>query len=231
MNTQSKLWEKHTNFIHFIPFVNCPELLERAVKSTIDIAEKGLGIVIDNRTNLSLPDPQSIITACNAGDYYFVYSPDVPLTTAQTMNLMKRLAAQKRCDFFTWIHGDGEITAGSGLIFIDEVERRNAGKEKWGCIFTYYDVFCAFNVEACNETGDWDWLRFPYYFLDCDYYQRLKEAGYPCVVFSWQDKMTIVHHNGASNTIKNDPVRLKVNQYNFPICERLFKEKYPNGIN
>jgi hypothetical protein len=226
---KSKIWEKQAEFIHFVPYVNCPDLLEKAILSTCDTASKGIGVIIDNRSDLTLPDPKDIF-AGKGDDCFMVFTPDVPLTTAQTMNLMKKLATEKACKFFTWIHGDGEVAEGSSLVLIDEVERANAAAEKWGCIFTLYDIYSAFNMEACRAVGDWDWLRFPYYFLDNDYYNRMRCAGYTCEEFDWRKKMNVQHHNGSSSTIKNDPVRMRVNDYLWPVQQRLFKEKYPNEI-
>ena len=71
--------------------------------------------------------------------------------------------------------------------------------------------------------GEWDWLRFPFYHLDADYYHRLREAGFPTVDIGGQD---VLHHNGASNTIKNDPVRKLVNSLTFPVSNQLFKLKW-----
>lgn len=207
-------------FIHFIPYVNCPNLLLVAALSTAKAATEkgGLGIIIDNRTDLSLPAPADVISGTAAEAAFAIVTPDVPLTTAQSMNLMLRIATKKQTSFFTWIHGDGEVT-GDCLKLINACRQRT---EKWGAMFTLYDVYCAFNTEACNAIGDWDWLWFPFYFLDNDYYNRLNEAGYPCVDIGGDG---ILHHNDASNTIKNDKHRSTLNHYLFPVCEELYKHK------
>ena len=211
-------------FYHFIAYVNCPELLRKAAESTNDVAKNGCGIVIDNRNDLTLPSAEEVLASIPNNNFKVV-TPDVPLTTAQTMNYMKKLAVKADCDFFLWIHGDGEIVKGSALDLVKEAADKCSAGEKWGCIFTKYDVFCAFSVEALKQTGEWDWLRFPYYFLDNDYYTRLKDAGYPCLETGI--KIEVEHHNNASNTIKSDPIRNRVNALTFPVCAQLYKEKYP----
>ena len=212
------------NFVHFIPYVNCPELFLKAVLSTLPNAKNGLGIIIDNRSDQSLPSPFELIMDTEAVNYFSITQPCVPLTTAQTMNFMLK-SADKLCkEFFTWIHSDGEVT-GDSMRLINYVNQMPSNSN-WGAVFTRYDVYCAFNVEACKKIGDWDWLRFPYYFLDNDYYHRLKEAGFPCLNIGGED---VIHNNNASNTIKNDSLRNRINQLLFPVQQTLFNEKYPNG--
>jgi hypothetical protein len=217
---------KPKEYIHFIPYVNAPELLEKALLSSASVAAGDLGIVIDNRNDMFQPSPQAIINRLKLNDRFKVYCPDVPLTTAQTMNLIKSMATKLRCKFFTWMHSDGEITAGDGLNLVEEARKRNASGENWGVLFTHYDVFCAFNVEALKKTGDWDWLRFPYYHLDVDYYHRLRVAGFPCIDYPYHQYITVVHNNDASNTRKNDDVRGAVVDAMNLSADKLLKDKY-----
>ena len=231
-NSNQQLFEETVNqegfeFFHFITYVNCPNFLLAAALSTVKTATEtgGLGVIIDNRTDLTQPAPEKVIAGSKAEKAFVIVTPDVPLTTAQSMNFMLRIATKMKAKFFTWIHGDGEVS-GNPLTLIEECRKRNSAGEKWGVLFTLYDVYCAFNTEACNAIGDWDWLWFPFYFLDNDYYTRLKRAGYPCIDIGGDG---IIHHNNASNTIKNDKNRQLLNHYLFPVCEELFKQKYPDG--
>ena len=209
-------------FIHFIGYVNCPELLEKAIASTIPVAREGMGVIIDNRSDRSLPAPHMLMEGKEAEQYFSVLEPDVPLTFAQTMNFLIKISAAANSKFFTWIHADGEVI-GNSLELVLHARQQIADGTKWGTIFTLYDIYAAFSTEACLATGDWDWLRFPFYFCDNDYYHRLRTADYKIINIGGQG---IIHHNEASNTIKNDPLRLMLNHHLFPVWEKLFKDKY-----
>jgi GT2 family glycosyltransferase len=135
------------------------------------------------------------------------------------MNWMRRIAIVQKLDCFGFQHNDGEPGPGTIDTLYAIAEARS---EPWGVLFTNYDVCCVFNVEAVKAVGEWDWLRFPFYFLDNDYYRRLEEAGYPCV----QTGLPCAHHNDASNTIKANETRRLVNSHFFPVCEQLYKVKW-----
>ncbi len=214
---------KASDFIHFIGYVNAPHLFEKAVTSTIPAAKEGVGIIIDNRSDKSVPSPNQIIEGKEAAECFSVLEPDVPLTFSQTMNLLIKVSIQKGAKFFTWIHADGEVT-GDSLNLIRTARQHIADGTKWGAIFTCYDVYSAFSVEGWQATGEWDWLRFPFYFSDTDYYRRLEAAGYPYLNIGGEG---VIHHNNASNTIKHDELRRMTNDYMFPVWKKLFDEKYP----
>ena len=221
--------KKKSDFIHFISYVNCPELFIKAVTSTALLSTKGIGVIFDNRSDMSLPSPMEVLDSAGLKGFQYeefcFIRPDVPLTTAQVMNFMVSISSSLGKDFFTWIHSDGEVTCAPTFL-VDEARSRVENNEKWGALFTQYDVFCAFNVQACLAAGEWDWLRFPFYFLDNDYYRRLREAGYPTIDIGGAE---VLHHNDASNTIKNDWVRKQVNSITFPGCQRLFNLKWPEA--
>jgi hypothetical protein len=192
--------------------------------STLPNAKNGLGVIIDNRSDTTVPSPFDVIRETEAVNYFSITKPCVPLTTAQTMNFMLHSADKLVKDFFTWIHSDGEVT-GDSMRLINYVNQMPKGTN-WGAVFTRYDVYCAFNVDACKVTGDWDWLRFPYYFLDNDYYYRLRQLGFPLINIGGDD---VLHNNNASNTIKNDSLRNEINKLLFPVQQTLLNQKYPNG--
>lgn len=204
------------SFVHFVPYVNGYDLLERALLSVKSLWLAT--VVIDNRNDLSLPDPAQDE---RWNRYVEVYQPIVSLTTAQTMNAMTKLAIKRGCDYFTWMHSDAECAEDIGVDFIDYVQHLN---ERWGAVFTNYDCLAAYNVAAINEVGGWDALRFPYYFLDNDIHNALEAAGYTLHQSPFGDK--VLHHNNASNTIKKDAVRRQVNSETFAVCERLYKDKW-----
>jgi hypothetical protein len=217
----SKLYQ---DYIHFIPYVNMPSLLEKAIASSSHVAANGIGVIIDNRSDNTVESPESILAKLDNLSFC-VIKPDVPLTTAQTMNFMKSLANEKRgVKYFTFMHNDGEIV-GNGMSLIEKA--RSEAENSWGVIFTEYDVFCVFNLDVCNKIGEWDWLRFPFYFLDNDYYDRIKLAGYRCVDYNFREKFEVIHHNNASNTIKNDAERAEVHNTLWHYQEKMFRKKYP----
>jgi hypothetical protein len=37
-------FQKETDFIHFIPYVNCPELLMKSASSTVELAKAEIGV-------------------------------------------------------------------------------------------------------------------------------------------------------------------------------------------
>jgi GT2 family glycosyltransferase len=198
-------------FKHFIPCVNRLDLLEKAVNSTEALA-----------ANTILIDNSGTGMVAERFKHLEVYTPDVPLTTAQTYNLIIKLAKERGCDFYTFMHNDGEAHPGVAEALIKLAEGKLDANERWGVIFTHYDVFCAYNMKAVMDIGEFDWLRFPYYFLDNDYFLRMERAGWAKVNTSLQ----VEHHNGASSTIKADPLRNHVNGLLFPISQRLYNEKW-----
>lgn len=205
-------------FGHFIPHVNRLDLTEIALKSLKGtVAEKNT-IVIDNSPE------QEFRTSNKEWDIPLtVYCPDVPLTTAQTMNLMRKQAIRRGWDCFGFQHNDGEPYEGT----VDKLYEMAAVRaEPWGALFSTYDVCCVFNTTAVKEVGEWDWLRFPFYHLDNDYYHRLRLAGYPTI----ETGLGCMHHSGASSTIKSDSERYKVNAFYFPVSERLLLDKWGKKV-
>ncbi len=196
-------------FLHFIPHVNRLDLTKKAIASVRGTVADGKLIVIDNSNTAEC------VTSC----IHEALRPSVPLTTAQTMNWMRKIAIMEDLDCFGFQHNDGEPGPGTIDTLYAIAEARS---EPWGVLFTHYDVCCVFNVEAVKAVGEWDWLRFPFYFLDNDYYRRLEAAGYPCI----QTGLPCAHHNDASNTIKADETRKLVNSHFFPVSEQLYKLKW-----
>jgi hypothetical protein len=199
-------------FRHFIPHVNRPDLTDKAVGACRGTVAENRVVILDNSPTLEIAAQYHIWRAD-------VYVPTVPLTTAQTMNWMRQIAIEDGLDCFGFQHNDGEPAE-------DTIDRLYALAEfmvePWGVIFSNYDVCCVFNTKAVQETGEWDWLRFPFYHLDNDYYHRLRLAGYPPI----RTGLKCHHHNDASNTIKSDPERHLVNQVYFPGSAQLLKLKW-----
>lgn len=152
-------------FLVFIPYVNRRDLLSEALLSIQDLWPQT--IIIDNSNPVEL----------NQGDLPGkLITPPVPLGFSQTQNYMQRIAFEKDLEFFFFMHSDASCEAGDGRRFVEHAESLRS--KKWGVIFTAYDAFCCFNVEAVKAAGEWDWRGLPWYFADSDYYRRLKLAGY-----------------------------------------------------
>jgi hypothetical protein len=207
---------KEESMIHFIPYVNNFELLKKAYSSCRHFL--GQVIVIDNRdTQSNEPDPELLDFSTGHG----VYTPPVPLTTAQSMNLMWRVAQEAGLPFFTWQHSDAWYEPKTLDLLYDIAQRSPEGK--WGIIYTYHDTLAAYNTSAITAVGGWDYLRFPWYFLDNDISIRLEKKEYVMV----QAVVGDVHHE-SSSTIHTSSERAAVNAMLFPISERLFLQKHPD---
>ena len=207
-------------FLHFIPYVNRLDLLIKAINSVPKLQSKT--ILIDNSE-----DSQLVALRPNLAELQCVLRIEVPpvsLTTAQTYNMIAKIAIQENCDFYTFMHNDGEAGPGVDQALLDKVQELMTTNPKWGVVFTHYDVFCAYNTAAIKDTGWWDQLRFPFYFLDNDYFNRMTDRGWQQINTS----LPVTHHTGASSTIKADPVRAYVNNLLFPVCERMYRDKWPN---
>lgn len=203
-------------FKHFIPHVNCVDLTIKAVASTLHSVAQDHVVILDNS-----PDGEIIAEYALWG--VEVYRATVPLTTAQTMNWMRAIAIEEELDVFGFQHNDGEPDPGT----IDELYRlAGMATNAWGVLFSNYDVCCVFNTAAVSAVGEWDWLRFPFYHLDNDYYHRLRLAGFPTV----KTGLRCRHHNDASNTIKSDPERKLVNDFYFPISAQLLYQKWGANV-
>jgi hypothetical protein len=192
---------------HFIPIVNgVNELLPKAIAGCHELWNET--VIIDNRHS---PDQLCIRLKTLLPEEIEIYMPDVPLTTAQTMNLMLRLTLQRGEKYFTWQHLDGVLHDGVG----PELQAMAASREEpWGVIYTHHDVFAAWNCEALTAlagygqalrgAGPWDWYQYPYYFLDNDIHERLEKAGFPCIESGLGDKVS--HEVSTTIRLNNKPV-------------------------
>jgi hypothetical protein len=198
--------------MHFIPYVNSPELLKTSYESCKHIKDV---YIIDNREPYkNNPSPEEVVGDCS------VIVTSVHLSTAQIMNYMLQLAKICGDKHFTWQHCD--VSFNPEVItnfynYLGSVESTD-----WGIIYTAYDLLAAFNVDSVDKVGGWDSLRFPWYFLDNDISIRLYKAGYKLVNAPHFGE---IHHHHSS-TIRNDSERNHINSYLFPVSQQLFYEKY-----
>jgi hypothetical protein len=196
----------------FVPYVNRPDLLKRAVES-VPLSDKWQVEVINNSGK---PLPEDIY----AGDI----NPPVPLTFAQTQNWMLKLASRwiykdQAVPFYLFMHSDAEAAPGTveGLELM--ARSLTANQYKWGVIFTAYDALAAFNTAAFREVGGWDTF-LEWYCSDNDMYRRLRLAGYECI-----DSGLPVKHM-PSQTLNADPeVARRVNLM-YPCREAYYAAKW-----
>jgi len=185
----------------YIPFVNRPDLLEKAIRSTWHGGVEA--IVIDNSDGGEL--------AYSAG---IVYTPPVPLTFAQTQNvILKQAIGTKNLrngsawidnPFYLFMHSDAEAVGDTVQLLVAMANAFTVQKHKWGVIFTAYDALAAFSTEAMRSIGGWDPM-LEWYHSDIDTYYRLRLAGYELI----ESGLPVKHE--PSQTLKADPLlKLKI---------------------
>lgn len=189
----------------FIPYVNRPDLLRRAVESVPFDFDRWLAEVINN-SGSQVPDE------IRAGDC----NPPVTLTFSQTQNWMLELAKGYAVPFYLFMHSDAE--AGEGTVEkLVEMAQNQTGK--WGAIFTAYDALAAYNVEAMTAIGGWDTM-LSWYCSDNDCYRRLRLAGYPTL----ESNLPVKHT--PSQTLNSDPEVARRVNLEIPFRESYYRAKW-----
>jgi len=205
------------NYKFFIPYVNRPDFLDRAINCVIPTAKNNL-VVIDNS------DKQDLSTSKYAnwdGKYHIeVIKPTYPLLFSQTMNLMQKIAIDHDLDFFIFMHNDAVAPQERIDALYAKIEEAFNSISDWAVIFTLYDLLCAYRTSAIEDVGKWD-VAFPQYFADNDYFRRVRLKGYKCLE-SGREGMG----HDASSTIRNDPARFWANQKSFDLYKKLYSEKW-----
>ena len=196
-------------YILGIPFVNRPDLLERAIQSVRPLWQHT--IIIDNSDTGLDPSKWPVP----------VVRPPVPLTFSQTMNLLQRLAAERTCDCLLFMHNDAEAGPGTPEHLLTITEQAMASGRCWGVVFTHYDALAAFSMAMARDVGPWD-TTLPQYFADNDYYRRVRLAGYETI----ETDLEVIHHNNASNTVKGDQRLSFLNSVTYPLYERYYSVKW-----
>lgn len=175
----------------FIPVVNNFDLLEKAVKSVKqNICDE---YIIFNNSEQEIPEYVYSETQ------FKVFTPQSRKSFMDTQNIMRQYAIDNLFDYYLFMHNDGEVLDDTDVRLANYAENLD---ENWGVIFTHYDVLCAFKTEAVNTIGMWGDENWPAqssgYYLDCDYYRRLEQAGY-----SKKDLLNSNVSHAASNTIRD----------------------------
>jgi len=195
-----------------IPFVNRADLLHRAVESVRALWPHV--VIVDNSGSGLDPErwPVPIIR------------PSVPLTFAQSMNLLQRRALDAGADVLLFMHNDAEACGDTPRRLLALVDEATAAGRRWGVAFTNYDTLAAVRVDAIRHLGEWD-PALPQYFADNDWYRRLRLAGWEVL----DTGLPVTHHNDASSTVKSDAVLAHANAVLFPLHERYYAAKWGGG--
>ena len=188
-------WQLKGNQVHdldylaVIPYVNRPDLLERAVSS---IPELWNGLVVIDQSEKGLAPAETGWAKEIAGVFR---APPKSMSFTQMMNWATAEARQRRVRHLVFMHNDAECTneaAGRAL----EYARAHP---QAGVVFIHYDAFAVFNLAALVQVGPWD-ETFRWYFADNDYYYRMKLLGWELANFGGD---LVLHH--GSQTLHSDP--------------------------
>lgn len=210
-------------YIHFIPYVNRPDLTILALNSIPNLWENTL--LVDNSDNGNLAE--EIGPHFDFG--FTVVRPPVPLTTAQTYNWMRFIAIDQKTDFITFMHNDCEVITkdGDNLLLDAAASSFSDETQKIGWVHQdaneNEDLFCAYKTEMLADVGDWDWLCCPFYFLDIDYMKRVRRNGW---TIQRTPGIMCKHHSDASSTIKSSKLRGLINPYYFSVSDNLINIKW-----
>lgn len=171
----------------YIPYVNRPELLKRAVDS---IPELWIDMTVLNNSDSDIDI------------YVEAYNPPVPLSFSQSQNYFFKDAKRRGCKFVIWLHNDCEIPAGAAQQLIDRVRSYYAEGRHWGVAFTYYDIFSAVNLDMIDDVGGYDTNIFSYK-SDQDFYRRVQLGGWELINTEIEVEAIKAGHLG-SQTIRSD---------------------------
>jgi len=171
----------------FIPVVNHFDLLEKAINSVPNGLFDEYFIVNNSKQDIPFDIKHFKIFDCN-----------VELSFKDTQNIMRKYAIDNNYDYYCFMHNDGILLNDIAKTLVEYADK----SLDWGIIFTLYDVFCAFSTNCVKEVGEWGDELWPLqksgYYLDCDYYRRIKLLNYKIVELGSEN---VIHEN--SNTIKD----------------------------
>lgn len=203
----------------FVPFVNRPDLLVQVVNATTVLHDDFT--IIDNSPNgivrdITVPVGNGVVRWT---PHVKVYRPSVPLIFTQTMNWLLGEALRRGKTYCVSMHNDAVIPEGAVEKLLEFARDVNSQKERWGVIYTHYDVLCVYNPKVYADIGGWD-HNFQWYFSDNDYFRRMDLAG-------WERLNTGIEVGHlASSTIKSDPYLNFVNGITFPLVRQYYRAKW-----
>lgn len=183
-------------YIVGIPYRNRIDLLRDAINS--------IKCFWDNLVLIDNSGCQELSTQ-DFGKDFLIIEPIVPLTFTQSQNAFIRIANEKACDFYMYMHTDAVAENGTPEKLLELIQQLFDAKRNWGELLTdevagpHVDLLAAYNMEAVNNVGLYDTV-FPDYFTDCDYHRRMIIKGYELI----NSELKLIHQNGGNNTIKSD---------------------------
>lgn len=202
-----------SDYAMYIPYVNRPDLLDKAFSSAWDL-RANLTIIDNSEDGLDRPFPG-----------IYVMRPPVPLTFSQTMNWMLADSRRHGASICMWMHSDAEAEEGSAMALLGAARVALDAGVRWGVLFTNYDAMSAINLKAVEEVGDFD-TNIQWYTADNDYYRRMKLAGWDCMDTGIEVKHT------PSQTLNADPaIRAQVDTL-IPLRTMYYETKWggPPGL-
>lgn len=214
------------NYLHFIPHVNRIDLTSIAINSVSNILHNT--IIIDNSND------SEFTKFVSKNNKFHVLTPPVPLSTSQTFNLIRKIAIERHLDFITFMHNDCEVITKYGDLMMIDCAKDLFSNQNNSVGFIHYnntcsdkkqndDLFCAFKTEMLVDVGEWDWICFPFYFMDTDYFRRMDKKGWRTFTI---ENLDCKHLEESANTIKADKLRWLSNPYSYIASEQLMNIKW-----
>ena len=156
-----------------------------------------------------------------------VIRPSVPLSCAQSMNFMQRLAEDRGAKAWGYQHSDAEPVDGTCDNFLVAVQEAISGAKKWAAIFTHYDILSAYNTAAVKAIGPWDaHFPMPNYTIDQDWFYRCRLAGYELIETGLQ-----VNHLSGGSTSHRVAGRIQSHYSTAGMNEAYYKQKWGGAFN
>lgn len=197
----------------YIPYVNRPELLKRAVDS---VPELWIDMTVLNNSDSGIDT------------YVDIYNPPVPLSFSQSQNYFFKDAKRRGCKFILWLHNDCELPAGTAQQLIERVRSYYAEGRRWGVAFTYYDIFSAVNLDMIDEVGGYDTNIFSYK-SDQDFYRRVQLGGWELINTEIEVEAIKAGHLG-SQTIRSDEKLSLINGVTQTMASFYYESKWLGDV-
>jgi len=200
-----KVYIPHTNNIKVTKLC-----LDNLTNNTKDI------IVIDN----------SIEKDCQVfRDNFEVIETPVQLHTAQTYNYIKNLSNQSKLDCFFFMHSDCIVENKETLNqFVQQALALLEKDSRTGWVHADNkkdipkDLLCCYRCGMLDEVEGWNALKFPFYFLDLDLYNKVVKNKWSVLSV----EANVEHLHKGSVTVKSDMERSIINAYYYAVSKTIF---------
>lgn len=206
----------------YIPYLNRPDLLKRAVDSVPELWPNLT--IIDNSSEQDVIDDTFHTPSMQGNIGLSIFRPNVPFSFTMSQNWFFYDAKRRGCKFMMWFHNDCQLPSGAVQQMIDRVRGYYAEGRKWGVAFSYYDIFSAVNLAMVDEVGGYDTNIFSYV-GDQDYYLRVKLAGWELVNTEIEVEAIRSGHVGSQTINSDERIRL-INGVTQTMANFYFSEKW-----